>query len=253
VPTARFFFDYGSGTALWTVEPQESGEHYVDLEQLPVSRALREAVLDLVVRYDSSLNWDYPPDPGPWREAQCCRFNDDARQVLRRLRDELAPDWQIIDSFKELHEDPDLDSYLADPARFSRGRPVPMNRLARWARKLRRRDGLTSAEPTWQQGDRWDPRNPENRERSRRLQRELRAHLMRWDPIGVRDVPQAQDEYDAYISPLLHLLHAGQTEDAVTAYLTTLVEDEIGLDSRPEREQQFAATLVSWWAATTSK
>jgi hypothetical protein len=106
---------------------------------------------------------------------------------------------------------------------------------------------------TWQQGDRWDPGNPENRERTRQLQRELRAHLMRWDPIGVGDAPQAQDEYDAYISPLLHMLHAGESEDAVTAYLTDLVEDRIGLRAQPEREQEFAATLVAWWSKATSE
>jgi hypothetical protein len=75
---------------------------------------------------------------------------------------------------------------------------------------------------------------------------------MRWDPIGVGDAPQAQDEYDAYIGCLLHLLRAGESEGAVTAYLTSLVEDQIGLRSWPEREQQFAATLVSWWHDTTS-
>lgn len=99
----------------------------------------------------------------------------------------------------------------------------------------------------------WDPRNPENRERTRRLQRELRAHLMRWDPIGVGEAAQAQSEYDGYINPLLHMLHAGESEDAVTTYLARLVEDRIALRSHPEREQQFAATLVSWWSDTTSK
>lgn len=71
----RFFFDAGSGVVLWgdagPVDP-------------PVSRALRASLESLAEQYDESLNWDYPPDPGPWRE------------------------------------DPDLGRYLADPKGFKR-------------------------------------------------------------------------------------------------------------------------------------
>lgn len=106
---------------------------------------------------------------------------------------------------------------------------------------------------TWQQGDRWDPGNPENRERTRRLQREMRAHLLSWDPIGVADAPQAQDEYDSYISPLLHMLHRGESVDAIVSWLTNLVEHRIAVRSHPDRERQFAQTLTEWWAATTAE
>jgi hypothetical protein len=30
--------------------------------------------------------------------------------------------------------------------------------------------------------------------------------LVRWDPIAIDGVPEAEDEYDALISPLLHQL-----------------------------------------------
>jgi hypothetical protein len=76
---------------------------------------------------------------------------------------------------------------------------------------------------------------------------------MRWDPIGVGDVPEAQDEYDMYISPLHHMLHRGESADAITAYLTSLVEDRTGMRSQPARERQFAATLIVWWAETTAE
>jgi hypothetical protein len=143
VPTARFFFDYGSGTALWTVEPQgPDGEYFVDLDQLPISRTLREVLQDLLVEYDSSLNWGSPADPGPWREPRCRRFNEDARQALHRLREELEPAWQIVDAFSELHEDPDLDRYLAGPAGFNRGggSARATSRLSKAVRALARRD-----------------------------------------------------------------------------------------------------------------
>jgi hypothetical protein len=115
--SARFFFDPGSGTLLWTTG---SDSTFVDPDELPISPELLAEVDRLLAWYDTSLNWDYPPDPGPWREAECRRFNEAARLVLDRLRTELGPAWQIEDEFREVHEDPDLDRYLADPAGFVR-------------------------------------------------------------------------------------------------------------------------------------
>jgi hypothetical protein len=73
VYSARFFFDAGSGTVLWAASP-ETRDRYgyaIDLDQLPVSQALRDELAGLIAAYDASLNWAYPPDPGPWREPQC--------------------------------------------------------------------------------------------------------------------------------------------------------------------------------------
>ena len=42
---------------------------------------------------------------------------------------------------------------------------------------------------------------------SRRIRVQIRRVLMEvWDPIGVQDEPNAQDEYDAYVGDLLELL-----------------------------------------------
>ncbi|MGV9359547.1 hypothetical protein [Amycolatopsis sp. NPDC003731] len=108
----RFFFDPGSGAALW----DDAGP--ADLDELPISASLRASVDSLVEQYDESVNWDYPPDPGPWREARCARFNADVHAVLGRLREELGHG--VEDRFTELHEDPELDRYLADPGGFRR-------------------------------------------------------------------------------------------------------------------------------------
>lgn len=65
MPTARFFFDAGSGAVLWAAPAdQEVWEYPVDLDRLPISRGLRDGLSRLVARYDTSLNWDYPPGPG---------------------------------------------------------------------------------------------------------------------------------------------------------------------------------------------
>ena len=91
-----------------------------DLDELPIGPSLRAELDDLAARYDESRNWDHPPDPGPWREARCEEFNAGVRAALARLRAELGPEWVIHDEFAELHEDPELDRYLADPKGFKR-------------------------------------------------------------------------------------------------------------------------------------
>ncbi|MER0443560.1 hypothetical protein ABR738_03080 [Streptomyces sp. Edi4] len=122
MPAARFFFDAGSGAVLWAATPEDAEVwgYPVELDRLPISHDLRDVLYGLIARYDTALNWDYPPDPGPWREAECHHFNEAVRQALSRLRAELGPAWQIHDEFNALHQDPDLDRYMADPAGFVR-------------------------------------------------------------------------------------------------------------------------------------
>jgi hypothetical protein len=118
---ARFSFDPGSGALLW-MDPADWDRwgQPVELELLPISADLLATLEHLVAWYDTSMNWDYPPDPGPWREPECARFNSAVAAALARLRAELGPGWEIDDRTRELHEDPDLDRWLADPPGFRR-------------------------------------------------------------------------------------------------------------------------------------
>jgi len=122
VPNARFFFDAGSGGVLWTTDPKdwETWGHPVDIDLLPISQELRVELDRLIAWYDTSLNWDYPPNPGPWRESECQQFSQAVHKSLTRLGHELGATWTIINKFTELHEDPDLDRYLADSKNFRR-------------------------------------------------------------------------------------------------------------------------------------
>lgn len=100
MPTARFFFDAGSGTLLWAVPADQAEWGYaIDLDRLPVGPELRAELTELVTRYDTSLDWDYPPDPGPWQPADHERFAADVGRALARLRAELGPAWEIHDGF----------------------------------------------------------------------------------------------------------------------------------------------------------
>ncbi|MDE8763083.1 MULTISPECIES: hypothetical protein [Rhizobium] len=54
--------------------------------------------------------------------------------------------------------------------------------------------------------------------------------LTEWDPIGVSDIPEAQDEYDAYADTVFGML-ANQTAsvDAIAQYLFKIATERMGL------------------------
>jgi hypothetical protein len=111
VPSARFFFDAGSGIALWAAnaETRARWDYPIDIDDLPVSATIRTELDELLERHDASFNWSDPTGSTPWPEAECARFNADARAWLNRLRAELGPTWTIHDEFRELHRDPVQD------------------------------------------------------------------------------------------------------------------------------------------------
>ncbi|MBZ0253259.1 MAG: hypothetical protein K8I02_07965 [Candidatus Methylomirabilis sp.] len=54
-----------------------------------------------------------------------------------------------------------------------------------------------------------------------------------WDPIGVRDVSSARDEYDSYAPPLLRMIQEGHTAAALAEHLRSLEVEQMGLAGRP--------------------
>ena len=69
-------------------------------------------------------------------------------------------------------------------------------------------------------------------ERKDRREQEIRRVLLReWDPIGVKDVPEAQDEYDSYVPDVLRLLARRASARAVFDYLWWLETELPGDES----------------------
>ena len=122
MPDASFSFEWGVGVLLWLHDAEDVTEwgNPVGENDLPVSAELRDELTRLVEWHDHAVNWRYPPDPGPWRQDECDRFNRAASEALRRLRDELGPTWDIVRDVADTREDPDLDRYLAGPRGFDR-------------------------------------------------------------------------------------------------------------------------------------
>ncbi|GER89825.1 hypothetical protein KDW_39870 [Dictyobacter vulcani] len=106
----RFFFDAGSATCFWPVndDARKRFGSYIQPEDLPLSKATIKCADDIVDWQTASLNWNYPPDPGPWRQDECDHFNQAVKELLEEIYKELADHFEIINEFKEINEDPDL-------------------------------------------------------------------------------------------------------------------------------------------------
>jgi hypothetical protein len=120
----RFFFDWGGG-CLWAGDDTTRaafGCGPLDGEgsELPLSPQTQSRCRELGAWHDTSLNSAYPPDPGPWRQPECDRFNEAVKQLLATVRAELGEQFEVINQQREAVEDPDLDAYLADPEGFRR-------------------------------------------------------------------------------------------------------------------------------------
>jgi hypothetical protein len=67
---------------------------------------------------------------------------------------------------------------------------------------------------------------------SRRI-RELIRHVLLevWDPIGIKEEPNAQDEYDGYIDKLYGLLVSHAYDSHLIDYLYWAAHDNMGFDA----------------------
>jgi hypothetical protein len=67
---------------------------------------------------------------------------------------------------------------------------------------------------------------------SRRIRVVIRHVLMSvWDPIGIKDEPNAQDEYDSYLGGVYELLITGASEERIAEHLWWIVTERMGLSA----------------------
>ena len=82
-----------------------------------------------------------------------------------------------------------------------------------------------------------------------------RLLMAEWDPIGVRDMPEAADEYNSYVGVVGRTLHEGATPDEIATYLKGIREDHMGLGPSNEgrtRDHDVARSLNEWYAEEMS-
>lgn len=74
----------------------------------------------------------------------------------------------------------------------------------------------------------------ENVFKARALLRAIREILVdEWDPIGVKDEPLAQDEYDSYTGYIAKLIIENRGDMAIAQHLQRLESQSMGLGERP--------------------
>lgn len=79
---------------------------------------------------------------------------------------------------------------------------------------------------------------------SRRIRVEIRHVLLSvWDPIGIKDEPNAQDEYDCCLGSLLRLLTTSATDDQIAEYLWRQGTEHMGLSLHKEAMYPTVAAL----------
>lgn len=119
----RFWFEWLSGTAFWPANDAACarfGVGPIRPEELPLTAETQQQVRTIAAWHDKSLNWEYPPHPGPWREDECARFNTAVSALYALAAQELGASYEVVFATDEVHEDPDLDRYLRDPKGFHR-------------------------------------------------------------------------------------------------------------------------------------
>ena len=74
---------------------------------------------------------------------------------------------------------------------------------------------------------------------SRRIRVLMRHVLLEvWDPIGIKDEPNAQDEYDGYIGKLYELLVSQADDSQFIDYLYWAAHDQMGFDAATRSDME---------------
>ncbi|PWC10708.1 hypothetical protein [Brenneria corticis] len=67
--------------------------------------------------------------------------------------------------------------------------------------------------------------------------------LHEWDPIGVSELTEAQDEYDSYVQPMCEIINQGKDATEIYSYLCWIVNDYMCLDIDEETNRIVASKL----------
>lgn len=65
-----------------------------------------------------------------------------------------------------------------------------------------------------------------------------------WDPIGIRNIPEAKDEYDSYVPRICELLKLPNCRSDLVSYLWWLVTEQMGLSGNRQVTEDFADRLI---------
>jgi hypothetical protein len=99
----RYSLEPGAGVCLWSNDAITDATFgcAVDLDSVPITPLLRERGEALMARFDTSIDWNYPPDPSPWSTQERARFEADSDDFLGALRSSLSGKFVITQRKRE--------------------------------------------------------------------------------------------------------------------------------------------------------
>ena len=68
--------------------------------------------------------------------------------------------------------------------------------------------------------------------------------IKEWDPIGIRHIPEAQDEYDQYIPQIYQMLISSKPKHELFDYLWELERDHMALSGNHQKTERCAEMLL---------
>jgi hypothetical protein len=72
--------------------------------------------------------------------------------------------------------------------------------------------------------------------------------IARWDPIKINGIPEAADEYDAYLDPLARKLREGADAHVVCQYLSDIQSERMGLPATPQELTDVGEQVIRWYS-----
>jgi len=74
-----------------------------------------------------------------------------------------------------------------------------------------------------------------------------------WDPIAVSGVPQARDEYVAYLPQVFAMLLGSKDRGTISTHLTKVEEEQMGIMPNKQKAEEVADVLLDWSAVLKQK
>ena len=86
---------------------------------------------------------------------------------------------------------------------------------------------------------------PHHLDRFNRYQAAIRRILLvEWDPIGVGEIAEAQDEYDSHVPQICRLLITHVARETLVNHLWQLETEDMGLPGNPRHTEAIADRLL---------
>ena len=93
----KYMFDWGSGTCVWSTNDaaRDKYDYPVNIEELPISSALKEKLDYIIYKHDEALNWDDPAGDLLWSDEEIEQFKTEAKALYLQLKQELGDEYEL--------------------------------------------------------------------------------------------------------------------------------------------------------------